>query len=222
MGVAEILAGFCVGWSETLVGYPFWTCKSIVQNRQTLANLSARRLYQGVGYPLISSVGFNTLVFPLHHQLHNKHDLPHFVSGMMCGVAVAPQMWFMDTFTIRRQTNQQVHANMFRRAKGLPMTMARESVALGAYFSTYHALRDGHNSFVSGAAAGISNWMLTFPLDTLRTRQIAQKCSVQAAWQQGHLWTGLHFALARAAVVNAVSFTVYENTLSMLDAPPAS
>ena len=213
---AEIAAGFCVGWSEALVGYPFWTCKTILQNNESLRRMTPRRLYQGVRYPLVSSVGFNSVVFPTVDYLHGTHGLSYAASGFVSGVLVAPQTCFFDTFTIRRQTNQRLHRRMFRNARGLGATATRESAALSVYFSTYHAMRDDYGAFVSGGAAGVVNWSLTFPVDTVRTRQIAQKCDFRTALGQGQLWKGLKFAIARAAIVNAVSFSVYEFALRTL------
>lgn len=208
------LAGLCVGFSETLVGYPFVTAKVLIQNRQPFLGLRWRRYYQGVKYPLVSSVGFNTLVFPVHQTLHDR-GYSHVLSGGLAGLAVAPQTWFIDTFTIRRQTDQRVELGMFRGARGFGMTVARETMALSAYFGTYHKFRESCNSVVSGGAAGLANWTLTFPVDTLRTRQIAQKCSVREALAQGRLWRGYGVAAARAVVVNAASFTVYEQMLRL-------
>ena len=215
--LAHTLAGFCVGLSETVVGYPFMTAKVLMQNKQPFWGLGWRRYYQGVKYPLVSSVGFNTLVFPLHEKLHKDLGCSHVVAGCFAGLAVSPQMFFVDTFTIRRQTDQAVRLGMFRGARGLGMTAARESVALAAYFGTYHKARERCHSAVAGGLAGLSNWALTFPLDTLRTRQIAQRCSVEQAWRQGRLWKGFGVAATRAVVVNAVSFTVYENTVLLFN-----
>lgn len=214
--LAHTLAGFCVGISETMVGYPFMTAKVLMQNKQPFWGFRWRRYYQGVKYPLVSSVGFNTLVFPLHERLHRDYGFSHVVAGWFAGLAVAPQMFFVDTFTIRRQTDQKVRLGMFRGARGLGMTAARESVALGAYFGTYHKARERCPPALAGGLAGLSNWTLTFPLDTLRTRQIAQRCSVREAWRQRQLWNGFGVAATRAVVVNAVSFTVYENTVALL------
>lgn len=211
---AETAAGACVGMSETLVGYPFMTAKVLIQNKQPFWGLRWRRYYQGVKYPLVSSVGFNTLVFPLHDALHDR-GYSHVLSGGLAGLAVSPQTWFIDTFTIRRQTDQRVGLGMFRGARGFGMTIARETLALSAYFGTYHRLRESCNSFVSGGAAGLANWTLTFPVDTLRTRQIAQRCGVAEALAQGRLWKGFGVAAARSVVVNATSFTVYEHALRL-------
>ena len=204
----DILAGACVGWAETLVGYPFVTCKVLLQNNMPWWGHRFTRYYQGVKYPLVSGVAFNMMVFPLHEVLapHTGHAL----AGAVCGAAVAPQVFFVDTFMVRRQTNQRIHARMFKGARGLRMTLAREIPAMTAFFGVYHAAREQHNSLVSGAAAGLANWTLTYPLDTLRNRQIAQKCSVKDAWAKKQLWRGYPLAAARSIVVNAVSFTVWE------------
>lgn len=211
---AETAAGLCVGFTETLVGYPFVTAKVLMQNRQPFWGFGWRRYYQGVKYPMVSSVGFNTLVFPLHETLHDR-GYSHALAGGLAGLAVAPQTWFIDTFTIRRQTDQRITLNMFRGARGFGATLARESCALSAYFGTYHKARESCNSVVSGGAAGLANWTLTYPLDTVRTRQIAQRCGVREAMAQRRLWRGFGVAAARAVVVNAVSFTVYERALGL-------
>jgi len=206
----DIVGGFCVGWSEVLVGYPFLTAKVLTQNGLPWWGHSLRRYYQGVRYPLVSSVGFNTVVFPLKDRLY-PYTGSYALSGAIAGVVVAPQMYFIDTFTIRRQTNQGVGLKMFKGARGFGMTMGRETVALSTYFGVYHKMRENYGSLISGGTAGLANWTLSFPLDTLRTRQMAQRCSVSTAWKMGRIWKGFPIAATRAVVVNAVSFSVYES-----------
>lgn len=210
----QMLAGFGVGWSEVLVGYPFWTCKTLVQNQEFRPRtLTLRRLYRGVRYPCVSSVAFNTVAFPCKEYLHNAHHMSYWTAGALAGLVVTPQTFVMDTFTIRSQVGQKVrtHLHALRGARGLGMTAVRESSALSVYFGVYHALRDRNvHVAAAGATAGALNWALTLPFDTLRTRQIAQRCHLRAALAQGHLWAGFRFALARAMIVNACSFTVYE------------
>lgn len=205
----DVCAAFCVGWTETLVGFPFLTAKVLTQNGHKWWGHPFQRYYQGVRYPLLSSVGFNTLVFPLKDRL-TPYTGSYALSGAIAGLVVAPQMFFIDTFTIRRQTNQAVNLKMFRGARGFGMTAGRETLALSTYFGTYHKMREHYGSMVSGGTAGLANWTLSFPLDTLRTRQIARRCSVREAFKMGHLWRGFPIAATRAVVVNAVSFSVYE------------
>ena len=192
------------------MGYPFLTAKVLSQNGYPWWGHSLRRYYQGVKYPLVSGVGFNMVVFPLKDRLY-PYTGSYFISGALAGVAVAPQMYFIDTFTIRRQTNQCVGLNMFRGSRGFGMTVCRETVALSTYFGTYHKMRENYGSLISGGTAGLANWTLSFPLDTLRTRQMAQRCGVSTAWRMGYIWKGFPIAAMRAVVVNAVGFSVYDS-----------
>ena len=212
----ETFAGFCVGWSETLVGYPFSTVKTLIQNKQKWWRLPFMRYYKGVKYPLMSSVGFNSVVFPLKDHLHDEYRLNYATSGFIAGLVISPPMYFVDTYTIRSQTNQTVSLSMFRGSKGFGSTMLRESVALSAYFGCYHKCRKTQNSFVSGGLAGLFNWTISFPIDTIRSRQIAQRCTIRTALSQGRLWRGYSIAACRAIIVNACSFTVYENILKLV------
>lgn len=207
----DVVASFCVGWSETLVGYPLVTAKVLVQNGESWRQRPLR-YYQGVKYPLMGSVGFNMVVFPLHERLFREWG--HWGAGFLSGLVVSPQLFFLDTYTIRRQTDQPL--GDFRGARGFGMTLARESLAMATYFGVYHRVREGANSFVAGGCAGLANWTLTYPLDTIRSRQIAQGASVMEALRQGHVWRGYRFAAVRSVLVNAVSFSVYERAVSIL------
>ena len=88
----DVAAAFCVGWSETLVGFPFLTAKVLVQNGHKWWGHPFRRYYQGVKYPLMSSVGFNMVVFPLHDRLY-PYTGSYALSGLLSGLVVSPQMY---------------------------------------------------------------------------------------------------------------------------------
>jgi hypothetical protein len=89
---------------------------------------------------------------------------------------------------------------------------------MGSYFGSYDYLRGQNLSpFTAGAAAGLLNWTLTYPIDVVRSRQIAQGVSMRDAIGLGHLWKGYTACAVRAVLVNGVSFWVYEKVKSMLD-----
>ena len=180
----DVVASFCVGWSETLVGYPFVTAKVLLQNGKSWRQ-PFLHYYRGVKYPLMSSVGFNMLVFPVHARLYK--DWGHVGAGAIAGLVVSAPVYFVDTFTIRRQTNQSVSLSMFRGSRGLGMTFGREVLAMGTFFGTYHKVREGSNSFVAGGCE-FGQLDLDLSSRSLRTRQIAQRCSVGEALRQRRLW----------------------------------
>ena len=180
--MSDIISAFGVGISETIIGHPFNTAKVLVQNNKKWYGLPLKQYYRGVRYPLMSGTFFNMMVFPIKERTY-QYTNSYFLSGILAGIIVTPQIYFIDTFTIKRQTNQPVSLSMFKGAKGFQMTMTREMLALSLYFGTYHWMRDDlkYNSLIAGGAAGLSNWTASYPLDVIRSRQIAQRITIKEA-----------------------------------------
>ena len=96
---------------------------------------------------------------------------------------------------------------------GLKYTFLRESLACGIYFKTYDVCSKniGLNPFISGGLAGCNSWLLTYPIDTIKTRyQLDQTKGTMDMLKRGGLWNGLSYCLFRAFLVNGISFTCYE------------
>ena len=216
--MSDIISGLGVAMSEVLIGHPFNTAKVLLQNKKKWWGLNWKSYYRGVRYPLVSSSFFNMTVFPIKERSY-KYTNSYFLSGALSGMIVTPGMFFIDTFTIKRQTNQQVSISMFKKAKGLESTLLREIFAMSLYFGTYHWMRDdlNYNSLISGGTAGLINWTLTYPLDVVRSRQIAQNISIKDAIKMGNFTGGYFIAASRSIIVNAISFTVFENLKKKFD-----
>ncbi|KAE9453423.1 hypothetical protein C3L33_14631, partial [Rhododendron williamsianum] len=124
--------------------------------------------------------------------------------------------------------------------RGLTITVLRDAPAHGIYFSTYEYMREklhpgcrtsGQESFktmlLAGGLAGVASWILSYPLDVVKTRLQAQSqstspkyggiidCFSKSVREEGYavLWRGLGTALARAFIVNGAIFTAYETAL---------
>lgn len=209
--MSDFLSAFAVGINEVLIGHPLNTAKVLIQNKQKWLGLPFKHYYRGVKYPLLSSTFFNMLTFPMNERLY-KHTNNYFVSGMFCGVVASPIVFFIDTFTIKRQTNQNVSFSMFKGARGLYSTMLRESIASSLYFGTYYFMHDDLkiNSLVSGGAAGLCNWTFSYPIDVVRSRQIAQRITINEAIKMGNIWSGFSIVAFRAILVNSIGFTVFK------------
>ena len=216
--MSDIISAFGVGISETIIGHPFNTAKVLIQNNKKWYGLPWKQYYRGVRYPLMSGTFFNMMVFPIKERTY-QYTNSYFLSGILAGIIVSPQIYFIDTFTIKRQTNQPVSLLMFKGAKGFQMTMSREMVALSLYFGTYHWMRNDlkYNSLISGGAAGLTNWTASYPLDVIRSRQIAQRITIKEAIKMGNFWKGFPIAATRSVVVNSISFTVFENLKKYID-----
>ena len=68
---------------------------------------------------------------------------------------------------------------------------------------------------ISGGIAGLLNWTFTYPIDVIRTRQMANNISIKKAINQGNLWKGYSACAMRAIIVNSASFYVYEKSKNL-------
>lgn len=124
--------------------------------------------------------------------------------------------------------------------KGLTITVLRDAPAHGLYFWTYEYVRErlhpgcrksGEETLktmlVAGGLAGVSSWVVCYPLDVVKTRlqqgdhgayEGIIDCFRKSIAQEGYgvLWRGLGTAVARAFVVNGAIFAAYEVALRCL------
>ena len=216
--MSDIISSFGVAIGEVCIGHPFNTAKVLLQNKKKWIGLPLKHYYRGVKYPFVSSIFFNMTAFPIKERTY-KYTHNYFLSGVIASIFVTPQMFFLDTYTIKRQTGQNVSLSMFKGAKGFQSTFLRETMALSVYFGTYHSMRDDYkfNSFISGGTAGLANWTLTYPIDVIRSRQIANRFTIKQAIHMGSLWSGFSIAATRSIIVNAISFTIFENIKKYID-----
>ena len=102
--------------------------------------------------------------------------------------------------------------------KGRIPTFGREMTAMSVYFTSYNYAKDqGLNSLVAGGLAGLSNWTLTYPLEVIKNRQMAQNISIKDAIKIGNIWKGYPICATRAVIVNSINFWTYETVKGLLD-----
>ena len=206
----DIVAGSIVGIAQILVGHPFDSAKVLIQNKQNWRNLPWRSYYKGCSYPFVASIIFNAMVFPIHDR-SLQYTSSHSLSGTLGGIIVAPILQVLDLAKVKRQTNKPLNMYILRTNKGMSMSILRESSALSIYFGSYHYLKSQEMStLAAGGCAGLLNWAFTYPIDVIRSRQLSQNIKISTAIQQGHLWKGFNICMARAFIVNSISFYIYE------------
>ena len=200
----DVGVGLVIGLVQSTIGHPFDTAKTLLQNGQTFRNLKPLSYYRGVAYPTAASLAFNVTTFPVFSWMQSKTKNAY-LSGAVAGIAVAPIDYAFDIGKIRRQTlvSGPLH---FR---GMPLRCARTIIASSVYFGVYCDLTQQLGPLLSGAAAGLANWTITYPIDVISTRQIAQNIYVKEA-MIGSLWIGYLPCAMRAILVNSATFYTYE------------
>ena len=214
--MAEILSGFCAGITQIVVGHPFDTIKVLIQNNKPWLGLPITGYYKGWKYPLVSATIFNCTVFPIYEYTIKKTQ-NNIISGGLSGLAVTPLVYLFDIGKIKRQTNQKIKLKDFYKTRGLTTTTMRETLAMITYFTSYNYYKEMElHTLISGGLAGLTNWTATYPIDVIRSRQIAQNITIKEAFSQGYLWRGFNVCALRATLVNAAIFFVYEKSKKYL------
>ena len=207
----DFIIGGIVGSSQTLIGHPLDTIKVLMQNNKKWYGLGIINYYRGISYPLIGSVTFNSFSFCIFNYSLN-YIKSESISGAISGILISPLVYSFDVGKIKRQTNVNLNFIDFFTNRGFTSTLARETFGNASYFGLYFYCKDVLEVpiFISGGIAGIANWTLTYPIDTIRSRQISNNIKIRDAIKMGNLWRGYSACLIRAFLVNSCSFYIYE------------
>ena len=212
----EYLPGVCAGISQTLVGHPFDTVKTRIQNGQLWQHMGIRGYYRGVAPPLAGSTLFIGLLFPVYRALDVLLCQQHWLSGAITGVALSPIVHALDAMKILQQTSADPMSYL-RYTHGLRTTAIKEAFATSIYFSVYDICREhGCPILLAGSMTGFAACTATYPLDVIRTRQVAQCIRMDTAMLQGNLYQGIGIASTRAILVNGAMFYTYDAMKSLV------
>lgn len=210
----EFVYGGISGLCQNIIGFPLDTIKVLKQNNMNYSHKNAFRYYNGFTYSVSNQIITNSLSFSSLHYL-NQYNKNYFVSGFFSGILISPVVFTFDVGKIKNQvSNNKFYFIKFKDildTRGKLTTVFRESVALSIYFGTYHELRKNDISIISsGGLAGVSNWLITYPLDIIKTRQMTFQISFKEALLRKNLFRGLEVCLLRAFLVNSIGFYTYE------------
>jgi solute carrier family 25 carnitine/acylcarnitine transporter 20/29 len=215
----EYLLGNFFGLSQIIIGYPFDTIKTNMQNSRSIKPLfqNPTSLYRGIKYPLLTTMIGTTFMFGNYSYFLEKTG-NKFISASATGIIGAFLITPFDYLKIHQQvqdncTRTQIGVPRISRLfRGLSLTIARESISIPAYFLSFDLLyyQWQINPFLAGAVAGVSSWLSTYPLDTLKTRrQLYPDKPFYKLLDMGRLYNGLFITLVRAFLVNGTSFYIY-------------
>lgn len=213
----EFLAGITAGAVQTIIGHPFDTLKVNIQNKKQLNKLTIKKLYRGCMFPFFSGMLLNGIYFPVIEETQKYTD-NYFISGAIGGMTVSPSRYVFDVFTIKSQIAKKIKFSDLLYARGLFSLTMRESIGLGMYAGVYKYLKEdkGYNTFLSGAVAGFFNWGSSFPIDTIKNRQIGENMTINKAYRMGNLWSGFSYCGVRAILINGTILSVYEYVKDMV------
>jgi solute carrier family 25 carnitine/acylcarnitine transporter 20/29 len=218
----EYIYGNIFGLSQIIIGYPFDTLKTCLQNNNNIKIYleNPKLLYNGIKYPMIMNCIGTGLMFG-NYNYYNSYFNNSIIAGICTGITGSFLITPFDHLKLHSQiyfTNKKKDINPKLLFTGLQYTICREIISIPCYFSTYHYLNNNYkndsifsNSFIFGGVAGMTSWMCTYPIDTLKTRkQLDHSKSFKELYKMGKLFNGLAITLLRAFIVNGFSFYIYD------------
>jgi hypothetical protein len=215
----DFIYGAISGVAQTVIGYPFDSYKVLKQSNMQTTKHTYKTLMSGIKFPLISSTVICGVNFGSYILLRENGYGPC-EAGFMSGVIITPIVFMSDTGKISRQLDiKGSWLSLLRERKGgWTATTARESIGYGVYFKSLEECKSrGINPFVSGAIAGLANWTITYPIDSVKSRQLAYKCNIMDAIKKGNIWNGYVTCAVRAVTVNSAGFYVYDKMKEIFD-----
>ena len=236
------IAGNISGMGQIFVGHPLDTLKTRLQNKKPCiypiksilhtqkpipSLYGLKHLYKGIRYPLFSSILQNGIVFGSNtyfQNISNNHWYTGFISGCLVSFVVSPsdyckiQEQTSNSFLTWKNVKPSLHT-ISKFYRGFHLTLLRESISFSIYFGSANHLQVYYNQgcFISGGIAGILCWLLTYPIDTIKTRY--QSGLVSSSWeaiQLSNLWKGVGYCVIRGGLVNSVGWWLYDKSLFYL------
>ena len=217
MSAKDFVDGAIIGVAQTIIGHPLDTFKTLVQTdiSTKIRGQSLKAMYRGVQIPILFSGIVNSLQFGIFDSTRNHLGIPlaAFISGAISSVAITPH----DFIKLNLQTNHKDNIKFCNIYRGFILTTLRESMAASMYFSSYFYLINCCNKhhqwvhFWIGGLSGCLSWVVTYPIDTIKTRyQINLSTTVRECMQLKCLWRGFSYCMMRAFLVNGTSFFIYD------------
>ena len=225
----ELTAGAANGISQVISGHPLDTIKVYKQTGSGVFNISARHIYRGIGYPLLTTVPMTSIQFGAEgffgRIVGDESAWDRFISGGLAGLVGVPIMSVTELLRIRRQKFNS--KKDFKLTRGMGITAAREVPAVSMYFGVYEVVSrllkdsgmgDSPSTFIAGGIGGALSWFVNYPIDVVKTRVQSGECNTfKEGWRMGNLWRGVSICMARGALVNGVGFLTFEKVKKMLE-----
>ena len=218
--IQEYAKGCIIGIGQVSVGHPFDTMKVIIQSGGS-SKINPYQYFRGIRYPMILSTFSNAGLFGIYSTAH-KNGFNNFQSGFISGAIMSLVMNPFEFWKVQAQHNQKLYyinkqKKIINKLKlsysGMRYMTPRESIGNAIYFSTYFNIKEQINiaPFWAGGLAGMTSWISTYALDTLKTRkQTHPEWTFKQCWNSGPLYKGLGVCLCRAFIANGISFVLYD------------
>lgn len=234
-----VYASFIAGSTQTILGHPFDTIKTITQINPNFSIQNIHQnyikpngwkyLYRGSISPFLGGCLQNCFIFSTEHISKkwiekingNKNPILNsfysgFISGGLTSIIISPTELIKTFQQINPKITIKEIINQNSLLRGFSHTFIRDSIGFGIYFSTYNYLQTKwqNNPLINGGIAGVLSWTYSYPIDVIKTKyqsnpNITTKQILKNITIQ-NLKAGFTIMILRSFFVNAGIFYTFE------------
>lgn len=240
----NLLPGLCQGITRVTISYPFDVIKVNMQKnvfnstKDAIINICKNdpwRFYRGSTFSYISVSLERSVQFYYMEKLNTYNNSPFlnaFGLSLFSSLYNIPSQYLTTNIALNNIGTLEYLKNTFKNKtniyKGSGLEIIRSSINSTIFMGTYYTLRNnfGDASYISplyGAISGIMCWLITFPLDTIRTDYQSSDKNIKMLVkdrfkQQGFIgfYRGLTPILIRTIPSSSIGMYVYEKVKKIL------
>jgi hypothetical protein len=190
----SFISGVLSGITQTILGHPLDTIKVKLQNNNNFnySLLKSSKIFNGITPVLLT----NSLLTGV--QFYSYKEYSPLLVGLISAILTTP----IEYYKIQKQTYNKYPKTIPR---GFGITFVRELIGLNSYFILQEYLEKPCGVFISGGIAGSTSWLITYQIDTIKSR-IQAGDSYMDAYNKGNFNKGIIFCLSRAFLINSFGF----------------
>ena len=240
----NLLPGLCQGLTRVTISYPFDVIKVNMQKnvfsstKEAIMHICKNdpwRFYRGSTFSYFSVSLERSLQFYYMERL-NKYNNSPFLNGfglsLFSSIYNVPSQYLTTNIALNNIGTLKYMANIFKNYtnvyKGSGVEIIRSSINSTIFMGTYYTLRNNFGDATNvapfyGAISGIMCWLITFPLDTIRTDYQSSdkniKFLIQSRFKQSGVigfYKGLTPVLIRTIPSSSIGMYVYEKVKKII------
>jgi solute carrier family 25 carnitine/acylcarnitine transporter 20/29 len=235
----NLLPGFFQGITRVTISYPFDVIKINIQKQiypsffsalQHLLITDPKRLYRGSAFSYVSVSIERSMQFYFLEKMNKNNNKPFlngFILSLISSIYNVPVQFITTNIALNNINTidyiKHTFSNKINVYKGGQLEILRNTMNSTIFMGTYYYLRNTFNDDVYlspfyGAISGLSCWMVTLPLDTIRTDYQSSKLSIieliKNRYNKGGIklfYSGFTPILLRTIPSASAGMYVYEN-----------
>ena len=190
--ILKLVPGFCQGLTRVTISYPFDVVKVNLQKLLFKNSYEATiflikndifRFYRGSSLSYVSVGIDRSIQFYLMEKMNKLNNTNPYINSLFLSIISSIYSIPVQYMTTNIAIKQKISIKDFIKTeltnpknlyKGWSIEFIRNSMGSTIFMGTYYLLRNKFGektkfSYIYGGISGISVWLITFPLDTIRT-----------------------------------------------------